>query len=86
MCLLQFCFFTHLTKCREQQVKQQIGTENEHLTDSIRRLECELAFLGAKLNEKIDDIEKERLNDRFLAAAKELHAKKERLKYSPRGR
>jgi len=28
----------------------------------------------------MDDIEKERLNERFLAAAKELNAQKQRLK------
>ncbi|HBX23288.1 MAG TPA: ABC transporter ATP-binding protein [Desulfotomaculum sp.] len=69
----------YLAKCREQQVKDNIGAAYGQLTDNIRRLECELAFLGAKLNEKMDDTEKKQLNERFLAAAKELHAQKKRL-------
>jgi len=70
----------YLAKCRIQKVKDNIGSEYEQLTDSIRKLECELAFLGAKLNEKMDDTEKKQLNERFLAAAKELNTHKERLK------
>jgi len=70
----------YLAKCRIQKVKDNIGSEYEQLTDSIRKLECELTFLGAKLNEKMDDTEKKQLNERFLAAAKELNTHKERLK------
>jgi len=70
----------YMTKRREQKAKEEIGVEYRHLADNIRRLECELAFLGGKLNETQDEEEKERLNRRFLEAAKELKRNKEYLK------
>jgi ATP-binding cassette subfamily F protein 3 len=67
----------YLTKSREQKRKKENGAEYKELTDSIRRLECELAFLGGKLNEVLDEEEKEELTKKYLAAAKELNKQKE---------
>lgn len=67
----------YLTKSREQKRKKENGAEYKELTDSIRRLECELAFLGGKLNEVSDEEEKEELTKKYLAAAKELNKQKE---------
>ena len=70
----------YLRKCREQREQEKHGLDYGQLTDNIRRLECELAFLGGKLNEPLEPAEKVCLNDRFLATAKELHKNKDLLK------
>lgn len=70
-------FEYYLTKCREQKRKEEIGAEYNDLAENISRLECELAFLGGKLNEVLDEEEKELLSKKYLAVAKELNKHKE---------
>lgn len=70
----------YLTKCREQRKQAEVGLDYGQIADTIRRLECELAFLGGKLNEPLEPAEKESLNERFLAIAKELRNNRELLK------
>ncbi|WP_156779577.1 hypothetical protein [Desulforamulus reducens] len=70
----------YLNKCREQKEKEEIALDYGYITDNIRRLECELAFLGGKLNEALEQDEKEELNEKFLAIAKELRINKDLLK------
>ncbi len=70
----------YLAKCREQKARDNTGPEYGNLTDNIRRLECELAFLGARLNEPMDEQEKSRLSERYLSIARELNAQRELLK------
>jgi ATP-binding cassette subfamily F protein 3 len=70
----------YLTKCREEERRGKIGAEYKDLAESISRLECELAFLGGQLNKVLDEEEKEILNKKYLAAAKELNKQKEILK------
>lgn len=70
----------YLAKCREQEARDTIGAGYGHLADNIRRLECELAFLGARLNETTDEEEKSQLSEKYLAAARELNAYKNQLK------
>ncbi|MEG6522449.1 ribosomal protection-like ABC-F family protein [Desulfotomaculum sp. 1211_IL3151] len=70
----------YLSKCKEQKGKEESGLDYTQLTDNIRRLECELAFLSGKLNEPLEQEEKARLNERFLATAKELRSNKDLLK------
>jgi ATP-binding cassette subfamily F protein 3 len=70
----------YLNKCREHKAKNRFGMGYDEMADNIRRLECELAFLGGKLSEKLDEEEKEELNRKFLATAKELNECKKMLK------
>jgi len=70
----------YLAKCKEQKMKEEIGVEYKDLAESISRLECELAFLGGRLNEVVDEEEKEALSKKYLEVAKELNKQKERLK------
>ena len=50
------------------------------VAENIKRLELELAFLSGKLDETVDEEEKEKLNERFLAVARELNKNRELLK------
>lgn len=69
----------YLSKYSEQQKRKELGNEYRSLTNSIRKLECELAFLSGKLNEELEEEEKEKLNARFLTIAEQLRQKKEKL-------
>jgi len=51
--------------------KKKLGLNMGILSDNIKRLELELAFLSGKLNETSDEEEKEKLDERFLMVAKE---------------
>jgi ATP-binding cassette subfamily F protein 3 len=64
----------YLTKRKDTTAAEQ------DLTDNIIRLECELAFLGGKLNAVEDEAEKEELQARFLKVARELRHCKDRKK------
>lgn len=70
----------YLAKCREQRAQDHTGAEFGRLTDNIRRLECELAFLGARLNEPMAEQEKSRLSEKYLSIARELNAQRALLK------
>jgi ATP-binding cassette subfamily F protein 3 len=67
----------YLAKCKEQEMNEEIGVEYKDLTESISRLECELAFLGGQFNEVLDEEDKEIINKKYLAVAKELNKQKE---------
>ena len=69
----------YLAKRKKQRKKKEIGIEHRIISDNIKRLELELAFLSGKLNEASDEIEKEKLNERFLTVAKELNKDRELL-------
>ena len=69
----------YLTKRKKQRQKKEIGIEYGILSDNIKRLELELAFLSGKLNETSDEEEKEKLDERFLMVAKELNKNRELL-------
>jgi len=71
----------YLAKCKEQKMNEKIGVKYKDIAESISRLECELAFLGGRLNEVVDEEEKEALSKKFLEVAKELNKQKERLKW-----
>lgn len=70
----------YLSKLKENMAKNRVGGDFRRLTDAIRRLECRLAFLGGRLNETVEEEEKERLNREYLAIARELNRCKEKLK------
>ncbi|MEG6616114.1 ABC-F type ribosomal protection protein [Peptococcaceae bacterium 1198_IL3148] len=69
----------YLAKMQEQQAKAKVGADYQQLTDTVRQLEIELAFLGGKLNGVLDEEEKASLNERFLSTAKELNKAKQLL-------
>lgn len=73
----------YLEKHQEQRLKDEVGRKNfQHITGHIQRLELELAFIGGKLNEKLDEYEKEELSRRFFEVSKELNKYRELLKES----
>jgi ATPase subunit of ABC transporter with duplicated ATPase domains len=63
----------YLEKSRKEQKADETGIEQTKLSDHILRLECDLAYLGSRLNERLNEHEKEYLNEEFLAKAKELN-------------
>ncbi len=68
------------SKLREKRAKERAGTDYRILMDDIRRLECRLAFLGGRLNETVDEDEKEQLNREYLETARLLNRYRESLK------
>ena len=70
----------YLAKRKDQQAQKEIGTDYRTVAENIKRLELELAFLSGKLDETVDEEEKEKLNERFLAVARELNKNRELLK------
>lgn len=67
----------YLAKKREETGRDRAAGQEEDVAANIIRLECELAYLGGKLDESKDEEEKERLEARFLQVARELnHYKK----------
>lgn len=67
----------YLAKKREETGSDRAADQEEDVAANIIRLECELAYLGGKLDECKDEEEKERLEARFLQVARELnHYKK----------
>jgi ATP-binding cassette subfamily F protein 3 len=70
----------YLSKLKENLAKDRAGDDYRRLTDAIRRLECHLAFLGGRLNETVEEEEKERLNQEYLETARTLNAYRNRLK------
>lgn len=63
----------YLEKSREEKQQRDQGIADADIGDHIRRLECELAYLGGRLNERLDEEEKARLNEEFLTKARELN-------------
>ncbi|MDD4753566.1 MAG: ABC-F type ribosomal protection protein [Desulfitobacteriaceae bacterium] len=67
----------YLNKSEQESLKAEVGVNFEHISNQIRRLELELAFLSGKLAESLAQEEKEQMNQEFLRVAKELNAYKE---------
>jgi ATPase subunit of ABC transporter with duplicated ATPase domains len=63
----------YLEKTQKGQKANELGLDHTKLRDRILRLECELAYLGSRLNERLNEHEKEYLSEEFLAKAKELN-------------
>ncbi|MDD2574060.1 MAG: ABC-F family ATP-binding cassette domain-containing protein [Bacillota bacterium] len=70
----------YLSKLKEKRAKERAGADYGRLLDDIRKLECQLAFLGGRLSETSDEDEKERLNREYLETARTLSRYKNRLK------
>lgn len=69
----------YLTKKQENAAAENSAENYKSIRDNIAKLECELAFLSGKLDEKLEEEEKQQLNDKFLKTAKELRRLKEKI-------
>jgi ATP-binding cassette subfamily F protein 3 len=70
----------YLDKIRNEALHDKLGKDYNQLSDQIRRLENELAFLSGKLAGDLDEDEKNIINSRFIEIARELNKKKQILK------
>ena len=66
----------YLTKTRQKKEDEDKEKQGRDLAETIMKLEVELAFLGGKLDGKLDEEEKEELNKRYLEIARELNGMK----------
>jgi len=73
-------FEYYLAKQRDQETQREIGADYRIINENIQRLELELAFLSGKLNETLDEEEKVKLNEKFLAVARKLKENRELLR------
>lgn len=65
----------------ENDKKAEASKENYNaIKDTISRLECELAFISGRLNDKLTEEEKQILNDKFLETAREINMYKRKIK------
>lgn len=69
----------YLNKKEENEIVKTIGDDYKTITETITKLECELAFLGGKLSENLLGEEKEELNEKFMKTSKELRTYKEKI-------
>lgn len=70
---------SYLAEKQEKAIKENTAEDYRNIKDNIARLECELAFIGGRLDEKLEEEEKKKMNDRFLLAAKELRTLKNKI-------
>lgn len=50
------------------------------IKDAVSRLECELAFLSGRFNDKLSEEEKQNLNDKFMQISSELNMNRNKIK------
>ena len=69
----------YLSKSRKGKIEQEKEKQHRDIAESIMKLELELAYLGGKLDQTIDEEEKEELNRRYLELARELNQKRRQM-------
>ncbi|HZJ82547.1 MAG TPA: ABC-F type ribosomal protection protein [Clostridia bacterium] len=69
----------YLSKISQEGIEEAQDEGYKSLTESIMRLEVELAFLGGRLNETLDEEEKEELNTKYIDVARELNRSRDEL-------
>ncbi len=69
----------YLSKSRKEKIDQEKERQHRDIAESIMKLELELAYLGGKLDQTIDEEEKEELNRRYLELARELNQKRRQM-------
>lgn len=69
----------YLVKSEKEFLQAKVGVDFEQISNNIRLLELQLAFLSGKLAEPLAEEEKEQMNQEFIRVAKELKAYKEML-------
>ena len=70
----------YLAKSEKESLQAKVGVDFDQISNDIRRLELELAFLSGKFSEPLAEDEKERMNDQFIKVAKELNVYRKLLK------
>jgi len=70
----------YLSKSRHEQMNANTDGDLNQISDNIRRLECQLAFISGKLAEPAEEAVKEHLNAEFIKVARELNQYKETVK------
>lgn len=70
----------YLNKLENDKRAKESKEDYNAIKDAISRLECELAFISGKFNEKLTEEEKQALNDRFIKTAREINEYKNKLK------
>ncbi|WP_418219645.1 ribosomal protection-like ABC-F family protein [Candidatus Formimonas warabiya] len=63
----------YLGKRKNEYIKNIGETDLINIRNRILQLECDLAFIGGKLNERLSDDEKRKLNEDYLKVAHELN-------------
>jgi len=69
----------YLSKSRKGKIEQEKEKQHRDIAESIMKLELELAYLGGKLDQTIDEEEKEELNRQYLKVASELNKKRKQM-------
>lgn len=69
----------YLSKSRKDKIEQEKEKQHRDIAESIMKLELELAYLGGKLDQTIDEEEKEELNRQYLKVASELNKKRKQM-------
>lgn len=69
----------YLSKSRKDKIEQEKEKQHRDIAESIMKLELELAYLGGKLDQAIDEEEKEELNRQYLKVASELNKKRKQM-------
>lgn len=69
----------YLSKSRKGKIEQEKEKQHRDIAESIMKMELELAYLGGKLDQTIDEEEKEELNRRYLEVARELNQKRRQM-------
>ncbi len=68
-----------LGKRKNESRENTVGIDVINIRNRILQLECDLAFIGGKLNERLSDDEKRNLNEDYLKRAHELNELKQLL-------
>ncbi|HWQ73591.1 MAG TPA: ABC-F family ATP-binding cassette domain-containing protein [Desulfitobacteriaceae bacterium] len=68
-----------LGKRKNEYRENTVGIDVINIRNRILQLECDLAFIGGKLNERLSDDEKRNLNEDYLKRAHELNELKQLL-------
>jgi ATPase subunit of ABC transporter with duplicated ATPase domains len=63
----------------EKFLKSSSSFDYQDIKDNISKLECTLAFLSGRFNEKLTEEEKEKLNAEFIKTAREINVLKAKL-------
>lgn len=69
----------YLNSKEDKKLKSSLNKDYQDIKDNIFKLECTLAFLSGRFNEKLTVEEKERLNDEFIKIAREINILKSKL-------
>ncbi|MCM0650839.1 ATP-binding cassette domain-containing protein [Clostridium swellfunianum] len=70
----------YLNKIENDRKAEALSEDYNTIKDTISRLECELAFISGRLNDKLTEEERQIVNDKFLLTAREINMYKNKIK------